>query len=190
MLCSFISICPRLWPDWKAFFSVSGGQSSEDRKDIDASMLVYLAGPISGTSYNQSTGWRTRVANRIYPHEALSPMRGKSYLSSEEAIADFYSTPLSCAKGIITRDRWDVMRCHVLLVNVLGATKVSIGTMMELAWADAYRKPVVLVMEKEGNPHDHAFVREIAGFWLPTLDEAIKIVNQLGGVEDVGLIQA
>ena len=153
-------------------------------------MLVYLAGPISGTSYRESTRWRAQVANRIYPHEALSPMRGKTYLNSEEAIADSYDTPLSCSRGIIVRDRWDVARCDIVFVNFLGAEKVSVGTMMEIAWADAYRKPVILVMEKEGNPNNHAFVREIAGFWLPTLDEAIKIVNQLGSAEDVGLIQA
>lgn len=153
-------------------------------------MLVYLAGPISGTSYGESTSWREDVTRKIYPHTALSPMRGKSYLSSEEAIADFYNTPLSCAKGIVTRDRWDVERCDIVFVNLLGANRVSIGTMMELAWADAYRKPVIMVMENEGNPHDHAFVREIAGFWLRTLDEAAKIVLQLGSTEDVGLIPA
>ena len=111
-------------------------------------MLVYLAGPISGTSYGESTDWRESIAEKIYPHTALSPMRGKSYLSSEAAIADSYDTPLSCAKGIITRDRWDVERCDIVLVNLLGASRVSIGTMMEIAWADAYRKPVVLVMEE------------------------------------------
>ena len=147
-------------------------------------MRVYLAGPISGTSYGDSTEWRRIATLGIYPHQAVSPMRGKTYLSSEDAIADSYDTPLSCSKGIITRDRWDVMRCDILLANVLGARKVSIGTMMELAWADAFRKPVVLVME-EGNPHDHAFVREIAGFWLADLDAAVDIVKQLGRAEGI-----
>jgi hypothetical protein len=36
----------------------------------------------------------------------------------------------------MTRDRFDATRCDVLLVNLLGAERVSIGTMMEVAWAD------------------------------------------------------
>lgn len=142
-------------------------------------MLVYLAGPISGTSYEISTDWRERFRWLIRPHVALSPMRGKSYLSSEAAIKDSYDTPLSCARGIITRDRWDVQRCEVLVANLLDAQRVSIGTVMEIAWADAYRKPVIVVMEA-GSLHDHAFIREVAGFWLLTLEEAAHIVLQLG----------
>ncbi len=50
---------------------------------------------------------------------------------------------------------------------------------MEIAWADAARNPVVLAMES-GNAHDHAMVREAAGFVVPTLDEALDVVVALG----------
>ena len=70
------------------------------------------------------------------------------------------------------------MRCDMVLMNLLGATKVSIGSMIELGWADAFRKPVVLVIE-EGNCHMHAIVQEIAGFIVPTLDQGIEVVKSI-----------
>ena len=115
----------------------------------------------------------------------LSPMRAKKYLGKETSLKDSYAShPLSTPKGIVTRDRWDATRADIVLVNVLGATRVSIGTMMELGWADAYRVPIVLVMESSGNPHDHGMVREVAGFVVPTLDEALAIVKALLPPED------
>jgi hypothetical protein len=51
---------------------------------------------------------------------------------------------MSKPKGLTTRDRWDAMRCDVLLVNLLGATKVSIGTVLEFGWADAMDIPIVV----------------------------------------------
>ena len=139
--------------------------------------LLFLSGPITGISYNESTDWREYVARKMPPYiKAVSPMRGKQYLSNEMVINDSYEeNPLSSQKGITCRDRMDVGRCDMLLANFLGAKKVSIGSIMEIAWADAWRKPIVLVMEK-GNVHEHAIIREVAGFITSSLDEAIDIV--------------
>jgi hypothetical protein len=138
--------------------------------------LLYCAGPITGVSYGESTDWREYVASRLPPHiKAVSPMRGKKYLASEKSIKDSYEEhPLSCQKGITCRDRMDVMRCDMIFVNFLGAKKVSIGSVVEIAWADAYRKPIIIVMDKD-NVHDHAMIREVSGFIVSNLDEAIAI---------------
>lgn len=140
--------------------------------------LLYCAGPISGVSYGESTDWREYVAQKLPSHiKAVSPMRGKKYLAGESKVKDAYEEhPLSCQKGITCRDRMDVMRCDMILVNFLGAKSVSIGSVMEIAWADAWRKPIVIVMERD-NVHWHAMVREVSGFIVSDLDEAIKIVN-------------
>jgi len=169
------------WPDHGMceLFWPKETLSLEKKPKKDA--IVYLAGPISGISYEKAVGWRRIATQRLAPIRCLSPMRGKTYLSSEEAIADSYDTPLSCARGILTRDHWDVLRCGVVLANLLGAERVSVGTVCEIAWAHAYRKPVVLVMEPNGNPHQHAMIVEMAGFWLQTLDEAIDVVKTLVG---------
>jgi hypothetical protein len=142
--------------------------------------LLYLAGPITGLSYGESTDWRAEVAAKLPPHiKAVSPMRGKTYLAQRTSIADSYEEiVLSSQKGITCRDRFDVLRCDMILVNFLGAQKVSIGSVMEIAWADAFRKPIVLVMESQ-SVHDHAMIREVSGFIVPTLGEAITLVGAI-----------
>lgn len=141
-------------------------------------MRVYLAGPIAGLSYQEATGWRNRVANQLieFGIESLSPLRYKSFLSNEKAIADHYDTHvLATTKAIYTRDRWDVARSDIIFVNFLGAEKVSIGTVMEIAWADMLNKPIIIAME-EGNVHQHAMVVESAGYIVPTIEEGIDAI--------------
>jgi nucleoside 2-deoxyribosyltransferase len=110
-------------------------------------------------------------------------MRGKEYLKDIEKFdgtKNYGSAgPLSGDRAITTRDRRDATTCDVLLANVLGADKASIGTVLEIAWADSERIPIVLVMEPEGNPHDHAMLRELAGFRVATLDEALWIAARV-----------
>lgn len=139
---------------------------------------VYLAGPIAGNTYDQAEGWRAYAREVLEDHgiEVLSPLRAKDFLASEGLLHQhsYDVHPLSTNKGITTRDRFDCQRADVVLVNLLGAERVTIGTMIELGWADAARRPIVLALE-EGGVHDHAIVREVAGFIVPSLDEAIQL---------------
>ena len=139
-------------------------------------LLLYLGGPISGCSYDGCTNWRDYVTSKLPPIiTAISPMRGKDYLESETQIKDCYTEhPLSGQKGIMTRDRFDVMRADALFMNFLGSTMVSIGSIIEIGWGDAFRKPIIIAME-EDNIHSHSMVREAGGFITPSLDEAIQI---------------
>jgi nucleoside 2-deoxyribosyltransferase len=142
---------------------------------------VYLAGPITGLSFDKAADWRYDVMCLLgaVGIVAYSPLRAKSYLKNIKEIADHYDDHvLSCRKGITNRDRFDVMRCDVLFVNLIGATKPSIGTILELGWADAARKPIVLCMD-EGNVHDHAMVNEVSGFVVRTLDEGVEVTKSL-----------
>lgn len=142
---------------------------------------VYLVGPITGLSYGEATDWRDYAIRRLDDSniKGVSPMRCKEYLMQEKIIADEYTQKvMSCAKGITARDRWDCHRCDAILANFLGATKVSIGSILELAWADAAGKPIVLVMEPD-NVHQHAMVNEICSFKVSTLDEGLAVVEAL-----------
>jgi nucleoside 2-deoxyribosyltransferase len=144
--------------------------------------MVYLAGPITGKSYGDAADWRG-YASRWLADRGLvgvSPMRWKHYLAAEHAIADSYEHhPLSNQRGLTARDRFDCQRCPVTLVNLLGTDRVSIGTMIELGWADAARNLLVLVMEPEGNLHDHAMVRELSPYRVATLEEGLELCRAL-----------
>jgi nucleoside 2-deoxyribosyltransferase len=142
------------------------------------SKKVYLAGPIKGLTYDKCNSWREYAIEELAKHNIIgvSPIRCKEYLNTGELLLGSYETPLSCDRGIVTRDRWDVTKnCDVMLVNLLGAEKISIGTMFEYAWADMARKPIITVIELEGNIHDHAFVRETTGFRVETLKQGLEI---------------
>jgi hypothetical protein len=146
--------------------------------------LVYLAGPITGCGYAGASAWRDDFAKLVGDSVAcLSPMRGKDYLAAESHIDDAYpSLPLSSQKGVFTRDFNDCTRCDLLVANLLGASRVSIGTTMEIAWCSMRRVPIVLVVEPQGNLHDHAMIREAAGFRVESVEEAAWIAKAVVGI--------
>lgn len=142
---------------------------------------VYLAGPITGTSYDECTDWRERVKLWLAPSiVAYSPLRSKQYLLKETNVKDSYDEfVLSTQRGIYTRDLYDCRTRDLLFVNFLGAQKVSIGTVMEIAWAAAFNKLIVLVMEKEGNIHEHSMLREACPLRAETLEDGLFITKAL-----------
>lgn len=141
---------------------------------------VYLAGPISGLSYNNSTEWREDVQKQLVDSgiDCYSPLRGKSYLKQETNISDSYEdSVLSSQKGIFNRDSYDCQHCDLIFVNLLNTERVSIGTVMEIAWGWAFRKPIVLIIEKEGNLHNHSMVREASSFIVNNVEDAVWITK-------------
>lgn len=141
--------------------------------------IAYLAGPITGLSFDGAVDWRESFISMMPTEiEGMSPLRGKTYLEGNESIAASYEgIVLSSARGITTRDYNDCKRCDILVANFLGADKVSIGTVMEIAWAKSFQTPVVVIMEELGNPHDHPMINECTGFRVRTLQEAADIVK-------------
>jgi nucleoside 2-deoxyribosyltransferase len=143
---------------------------------------VYLAGPIGSCSYKGCTEWRDRVTAdfRDVGITAYSPMRGKSFLQDEKRIDDReYTEPLATPPGIVARDRFDTLGCDVVLLNLLHATKASIGSMIEIGWADSKRTPIVLVMEYMGNPHTHPMVKDLCSFYVHRLGDGVDIVKRI-----------
>lgn len=158
---------------------------------------VYLSGPIAGLGYEDARyGWRATVAAQLNPGiTVLSPMRHEGHLADVKGPLDpagqldhFFSG----ARIIFEKDRLDIERADIVLVNLLGATKVSIGTVAEIGMASVLGKKIILVMEDAGvtywldeadewrpNPHEHPFVTVPASLRLNNLDDAIEAINSL-----------
>ena len=143
---------------------------------------VYLSGPITGCTYEGCVDWREAIAAKLKAHgiAGMSPMRGKDYLKDagviDDATASIFTQAIGRDPAIVARDRYDTTKSDFMLVNLLGATRVSIGTMIELGWADAARVPVVLVMEPTGNIHEHGFVRQLSSYRVETIDAAVDLL--------------
>lgn len=109
-------------------------------------------------------------------------MRNKEYLKRKRKIRGSYEDmPMSSQKGLTTRDRHDCTTSDLIIVNLSGAEIVSVGTMIEIGWADANRIPIILVMDNK-NPHDHPMVKECAGYIVDNMDEAIEIALSVLGI--------
>ena len=148
---------------------------------------IYLAGPITGLSFTESEDWRDQIKSvasanpeKFGNMQFFSPLRGKDYLKAEKSIKDTHDEfQFSTSKAIMLRDSYDVRTSAAVLVNLLGATRVSIGTVMELAWAYEHRKPVVAIIEKDGNIHDHAMLNEAIWYKLQTIEDAMWALSMI-----------
>ena len=156
---------------------------------------VYLSGPISGQTLAGAKGWRDWVKTKLAPGiKAVDPFRGKEAALAERmgdkvfgSIGE-YEDLLNCSRrAIVTRDRHDAMTSDALLVNLLGAgEKVSIGTVTEMAWADAKRIPIVLVTDGTVPWSGHPFVRLLAGWVVKDVPTGVDVINSLLSAKAAG----
>jgi nucleoside 2-deoxyribosyltransferase len=107
-------------------------------------------------------------------------MRGKTYLKDCKEIPSTDVEKFGILSGgpaILTRDYADTMSADIIVVNLLNATKVSIGTMFEIAWAYTKHIPVILIIEDGTmNVHSHSMLFAMCGYRVSNIKEAITIV--------------
>lgn len=151
---------------------------------------VYLAGPITGLTFQEAKfGWREDVAQNLFQKGVgvISPMRFKDVEHFSEDHQKSLS-PLgsdleimSTEHGLTVRDYNDVVRCDLVFANLLGSKIVTIGTVMEIAWAFMLRKPCVIVMDKD-NIHQHAMIRASTPYRVEKLSEGVRVTLGILGV--------
>ena len=149
--------------------------------------LVYLCGPITGCDINGHTAWRKYVAEQLKERsdgriECLSPMRHPEINIYRKTYRIDESDPivLNCQRQIHYRDRLDVKRSDLVFANFLGATEnVSIGSIGELFWADAWDIPSIFTIEDHGNCHDHVMTRESNPLRFNDIDAAIDATIEI-----------
>lgn len=142
---------------------------------------VYLAGPITGLTFKGATDWRNYAAKQLDSDkvECLSPLRGKDYLLNVGVLhSGSYDGVLTTGKAITRRDYFDCTRATAVLVNLLGTERVSIGTVMELAWCYQSEIPTIVIMEKK-NIHNHVMINESSTYIVESLEEAIHTMKLL-----------
>jgi hypothetical protein len=156
--------------------SNQGGPEGPSTQGPMNNNLVYLSGPIAGLTFTESADWREYATKCFPPHiQGVSPLRGHRMLEGLGPIKNLMiDHPFRTDRSINRRDHFDTLRAAVVLVNLIGAKTVSIGTVMEIAWAFDHGIPIILAMEPEGNVHDHPMVRDCVSIRVASLDEAIE----------------
>lgn len=146
---------------------------------------VYLYGPIAGKTFGECTDWRNWMAEQLAPHgiQAISPLRFKDYLGNLKAELSGHGREysemnvLSTPDAVIARDKFDVLRVDMLAGNFLDADRVSIGSMMEQAWAHQAHKPIAAAIPiGPGHPHDHMFFSRTLNFPVHSLEALRDVV--------------
>lgn len=147
--------------------------------------IVYLAGPIAGLHYDEAVDWRRKVTQELFNKGimCLSPMRNKEFLEGQVIDRDTNfqdQFPLGRPEGLTARDRFDVMRSDLILMNMMDSEdRISIGSCIEIGWADAFHKPIILACKQGGYFDKHPMVKSIVGFKVYHLDSAIKTVKDI-----------
>jgi hypothetical protein len=149
---------------------------------------VYLSGPIWGRSYIEATEWRNQVYEELADYaEILDPMRDRLLpdgMSEDDPILSCLTSEdpsLATDRGIVARDYYDTITSNLLIVNLTGATRASIGTIAELSWAYHLHIPTIVIIEPD-SVHDHAFVREMTSYRVKDIDAAITVAKSVMGV--------
>lgn len=133
---------------------------------------------MAGLGHSSASTWREHVTEGLQDVcECLSPLRGEKLSNGVYSATATDSSVFNSQNAIIGRDRSDCCNSDLIFMNLLGAKKVSIGTMVELAWADACRKPVIVCMEAKGNPHDSLYARGLATYLVQDLDSGISVAR-------------
>ena len=144
-------------------------------------LKIYCIHPISGLSADEVFDYYEGTKHELdkLGYDVYVPMFGKGFLRTEEKFkAHDYRSPLTTNHAIFNRDKWMVKQSDILYANFMDADKVSIGSMMELAWGCDNDKQVIVVMEKD-NVHMHAFVLEAATIVFHSEQEAMEYLKQL-----------
>ncbi len=96
-------------------------------------LLAYLGGPVTGMTFEKANEVREQVEKRLAPENirCANPMRALKHLKGCGPISgtgrDYQDIAISHPEVIIALNMWDVCRSDILVVILIGATRVSIG---------------------------------------------------------------
>ncbi len=127
---------------------------------------VFLSGPMSGLDRQTAQKWRQDAALFLEGcFKTVSPYRGRE---EKETFPD--------PKGAVVRDKNDILKCDVVIVNDTFENATMIGTAMELLYAYEHEKPIIVFGEAHKGDY---FLDYHATIRVDTLEEACNICKTL-----------
>ncbi len=159
------------------------------------STSIYLAGHITGLSYEAATAWREEATATLTVLDFLvrSPMREKEELrehfQNNPLPSGEYGTGNPISEKPFPRDVYDIRHSDIILVNLLPGEEAglgpSVGTLVEIGIAYALNKYLIVV---SGEERQHPFVVDPADYVLPRLEDALALLSATRAVDTPQLI--
>lgn len=139
---------------------------------------VYLAGSITDCDKSEANDWRHAAMARLVQHgiAGISPLRCEP-LVGERYLLVHQDPRFGTARAIASKNFFDVQSCDMTLAympRAINERRLSIGTLCELAWAHALRKPTILVSDYDF-VLEHPVVQANCSWILSTIDEALDV---------------
>lgn len=155
---------------------------------------IYLAGPIMGCDKGEANDWRRYVDDELIK-KTDGRLRGISPLRCEPLVGERYTAvyadpKFGTARAIGSKNFADVQRCDMTLAyfpkmvdtNIHTGEGISpvlrmpsLGTIIEIGWAFALRKPTIVVTNDK-RIYDHPVVNTCAGWLLEDLDDGVEVL--------------
>ena len=134
--------------------------------DRDTKRTVFLAGPMHGVQKEKALAWRKKAEKILEKYfSVLHAYRGRE-------VKETMPNP----KGFVARDKNDILRSDLLIVNDTYLNASMIGTAMEVFFAYSLNKTIILF----GNAHltddwlsYHSHIR------VDTLEDACELAIRL-----------
>jgi nucleoside 2-deoxyribosyltransferase len=131
----------------------------------NTSKVVFLSGPMRGVLRSEGLGWRNKIKDILGPNfKILHAYRGRE---EKETFTD--------SRLAIIRDKNDISKSDIVIVNDTYSKVSMIGTAMEVFFAYSLNKVVIIFGEAHLNDYwlnFHSHVR------VKSLEEACDIVTK------------
>lgn len=145
---------------------------------------IYLAGPMTGLSWEKTLAWREHVEVELgRDWKILSPARPQQdqdrtkvlkLQTQENNELNLWDT----ATGVVASDTFLIDQSDWVLANFLGAEKISVGTVWELGYAYHARKKIIVLMSKE-DIHNHPFTRRGVDMFTDDIEQVIEFFKRI-----------
>jgi hypothetical protein len=145
---------------------------------------VYLAGAITDCDNGEANDWRRNLTHRLSTLNiaGISPLRCEPLMGERYTLTN-QDPRFGTARAIASKNFLDVQTCDLTLCympKIINERRLSIGTIIELAWAHSMRKPTILVSDYDFVT-SHPVVQANASWILDSMDDAMDVIAGVFG---------
>lgn len=148
-------------------------------------MKVYMAGLIEYSVIDKCIQWRKQIVD----HYSNWKNSGKVYgdicfidpTNGESGFSNNGTSTLLPSKVILEKDYMAINKCDLFIANMdsFGVTRPLIGTIMEIAFAYTWHKPIIMITT-DALYKNHSFVSNMVSWYFESVEDMLdkKAIQQ------------